>query len=162
MLAARSLGLSFGSGLFQAGGTRPPPCLVTCSAGAGDGAGCGSAAVCGAGEAGGRPQQPFPQLERRPEQCVGGTAPPTSVTSCFPSCFSGKADLTARNPTVVQRKGEAGCISRCPGMGPAGLPWLRGRKGSQGGVLATLACPRGAWRAQAADCAWDGVLFGSG
>lgn len=39
-----------------------------------------------------RPAQLFPQLERRPEQCVGGTAPPTSVTSCFPSRLSGKAD----------------------------------------------------------------------
>ena len=49
-------------------------------------------AVCGAGEAGCRPRQPFPQLERRPEPRVGGTAPPASVTSCFPSRFSGKAD----------------------------------------------------------------------
>lgn len=55
-------------------------------------AGSGAGAVCGAGAAGCWPQPLFPQLEQHPKQCVGGTDPLTSVTSCFPSLFSGKAD----------------------------------------------------------------------
>lgn len=54
-------------------------------------AGTGAGAVCGAGAAGCWPQPLFPQLEQHPKQCVGGTDPLTSVTSCFPSRFSGKA-----------------------------------------------------------------------
>lgn len=69
-------------------------------------AGCWSGAVCGAGEAGGQPPPPLPQLER--SRAARGWHGPAS--SCYlmlpPALFQERRPLTARNPAAGQRRGE--------------------------------------------------------
>lgn len=169
-LATGSVGLSFGSGLFQAGGTRPavPRHLQRrgrCRRLAA-GPGCGSTSAPGL----------FVELEKQAagpnNRSHSWSGVPSSVwvallrqhllPHVFLLAFPGKL-LTARNPTVVQRKGEASCISDCPGTG-----FLQDCRPSEGGrvwgavCLAVLVCPGVAWRARVAERVWDGVSLGPG